>query len=130
MFAEQMPNPANFDFVGRVFRPTGESTSVSGRYRLTARDEFYWDTWLSIDVDDDAFPSTDYYATLGNPKASCMIPSSIKTEDEVLTWWITLPVDRVEKNFPILLLRHENATGRQSYLAAGLCDFTHIEAAQ
>lgn len=124
-----IPNPANFAFEGRVFTPAGVSTRITGRYTLKPRDEFYWDTWLRIDAEDDSFPSTDYHESIGNPKASTSYASSMRTDTEVLTWWITPPVDRIARNFPVHLLRHDRATGLKSCLAAGLCDFTSIEAA-
>jgi hypothetical protein len=126
---EPIPNPANFAFESRVFTPAGASTRVTGSYKLKPRDEFYWDTWLKIDAEDERFPSTDYYESIANPKAFTSFASSMSTDTEVLTWWITPPVDRIAKNFPILLLRHDRATGLKSYLAAGLCDFTFFEAA-
>jgi hypothetical protein len=126
---EPIPNPANFAFEGRVFTPAGASTRVTGSYKLKPRDEFYWDTWLRIDAEEESFPSTDYHESIGNPKATTSMASALTAETEVLTWWITPPVDRIATNFPILLLRFDRATGLKSYLAAGLCYFTSIEAA-
>lgn len=120
------PRPAlNAEFTCRVFLENEAVETIRGSTSQVSSENGYLITRIRIESNSKALPSAeDEYAVLGQLSELSAVTESDTTR---FKWGLRTPSLRNALSTTIVLGAYEKQSGTSRYVAAGLCELTHVE---